>query len=261
MMAIKSQVFENIFITGASLGIGAALSGYYAVPGVTLGLLSRSAEELRDVAEHCRVKGAAVYTYVADVTDTQELKRCAMDFQSHAEGVDLVIANAGIRMEEDPENQEVAIPARIMDVNYMGVINTLSPFIPDIKKRKTGHLAVISSIAAFRGTPNSGAYSASKAAINVWTESLRLRLKPYGIFVSTPCAGFVKTAMTTSLGFWMPGILSAEEAARIIALTIRRRRRVVTFPWQSRMIWSFFRVLPGPLYDWLILWAKARQTP
>ena len=254
------MVFENIWITGASLGIGAALSNYYAAPGVTLGLLSRGAEQLEEVAVQCRKKGAVVYTYVADVTDADDSRRCALDFQSRVGPVDLVIANAGIRIEEDTDYQDVSVPARVMEVNYGGVINTFSPFIPAMKKRRSGHLAVISSIAAFRGTPNSGAYSASKAAINVWTESLRLRLSPHGICVSTLCAGFVQTAMTSSLDFWMPGILSPEEAAAIIASAIRRRKRSVTFPWQSKMIWTFFRALPGPLYDRLILWAKARQT-
>lgn len=255
------MTFENIWITGASRGIGAALSNHYAAPGVTLGILSRGAEQLKEVADQCREKGAVVYTYAADVTDALELRRCAMDFQSHVVCVDLVIANAGIRIEEDPENQETSIPANIMEVNYMGTINTFSPFIPTMKTRQSGHLAVISSIAAFRGTPNSGAYSASKAAINVWTESLRLRLSPYGICVSTLCVGFVQTDMTSSLDFCMPGILSAEDAARSAVLAIRQRRRLVTFPWQSRVIWTFFRMLPGPLYDWLILWAKARQIP
>jgi len=259
-MLIKPKVIKNIWITGASLGIGKALSDYYAEPGITLGLLSRGSDQLQEVADHCRRKGATVYTYVADVTDAQELRRCAMDFQSRVECVDLVIANAGIRIEEDMENQDCTIPARIMDVNYLGAINTFSPFIPVMKKRQSGHLVIISSIAAFRGTPNSGAYSASKAAINVWGESLRLRLKPYGICVSTLCIGFVKTAMTSSLEFWMPGILIAEKAAEMIAQAISRRKRMITVPWQSRMIWTFFRLLPGSIYDWLILWAKARQS-
>lgn len=259
-MAIKPTAFENIFITGASLGIGAALSKYYAAPGISLGLISRGKERLEEVAGQCRRKGAVAHTYVADVTAADDLRRCALDFQTRVEFVDLVIANAGIRVEEDTDYQDISASARVMEVNYVGVINTFSPFIPAMKKRRSGHLAVISSIAAFRGTPNSGAYSASKAAINVWTESLRLRLNPYGICVSTLCAGFVRTAMTSSLDFWMPGILNTEEAAAIIASAIRHRKRLVTFPWQSMMIWTFFRMLPGPLYDRLILWAKANQT-
>jgi short-subunit dehydrogenase len=252
-----SSTCENIFITGASRGIGAALSEFYAKPGVSLGLLSKGAEDLEAVASRCRTKGAVVHTYVGDVADAEHVARCASDFQSRVNFVDLVIANAGIRL-EDAEYLDTSIPARMMEVNYLGVVHTILPFIARMKERGSGHLAAMSSIGAYRGTPNSGAYAASKGAVNLWTEGLRLSLKPHGICVSTLCSGFVRTDMTKDLNFWMPGLLSPEEAANIIASAIHRRKRLVTFPWQAKMIWTLFRVLPGPLYDRLILWAKGR---
>jgi short-subunit dehydrogenase len=195
---------------------------------------------------------------VGDVIDAERIARCASDFQSRVRFVDLVIANAGIRIDEDPRRLDVSIPVQTMGVNYHGVIHTFLPFIEGMKERGSGHLAAISSIGSYRGTPNSGAYAASKGAVNLWTESLRLRLKPYGIYVSTLCSGFVRTDMTSSLKFWMPGLLSPEEAAAIIASVIDRRKRLVTFPWQVKIIWNLFRAMPGPLYDRLILWAKGR---
>ena len=260
MRASENGSYKNIWITGASLGIGASLSQFYAAPGICLGLLGRNAERLGEVAAKCREKGAQVYTYVADVTNADDLRKYSEDFQSHVGSADLVVANAGIRIEEDAEYRDGCIAAEVMGVNYLGVINTIIPFIAGMKERRSGHLAIISSISAFRGTPNSGAYSASKAAINVWAESLRQRLIPYGINVSVLCSGFVQTAMTSSLEFWMPGILSSGAAAEIIASAIRRRKRQVTFPWPSKIIWTVFRILPGRFYDTLILWAKARQT-
>ena len=175
----------------------------------------------------------------------------------HAKGVDIVIANAGIRGEEDQDCQDTHIPEEIMRVNYFGVVNTFSPFIRPMKAAGHGQLVVISSIASFRGTPNSGAYSASKAAVNVWSESLRLRLVAHGVGLTTVCLGFVNTAMTEGLPFWMPGILTSEEAAVLIAGKIRKKVRVAILPWQSRLIWNVFRILPGTIYDKLILWAKA----
>lgn len=248
-----------IWITGASSGIGEALSKRYAAPGTTLSLLARNEVELRSVAEYCRSQGAVVYEYLVDVCDVELMRKCANDFLGHIGSVDIVIANAGIRREEDEDCQKWQIPEEIMRVNYMGVINTFSPFIRAMKERYSGQLVVISSIGAFRGTPNSGAYSASKAAVNVWSESLRLRLVPYGVNVTTICMGFVATAMTEGLAFSMPGILTADEAANLIAKSIKSRKRVVTLPWQSRFIWTVFRVLPGVLYDKLILWAKSRH--
>jgi len=82
-------------------------------------------------------------------------------------------------------------------------------------------------------------------------------LIPHGVGLSTICLGFVNTAMTEGLPFWMPGILSPERAARLIAKNINNKRRVVTLPWPSKLIWSVFRILPGFAYDKLIILAKA----
>jgi short-subunit dehydrogenase len=245
-----------VFITGASSGIGAALGEFYARSGAILGLLARNGDELHSVAKRCRAKGAVVHEFVADVTDLPAMRKSAADLLELAGHVDIVIANAGIRGEEDPDCQDEQIPEQIVRVNYLGVINTFSPFIRPMKTQSSGQLVAISSIASFRGTPNSGAYSASKAAVNVWTESLRLRLISHGISLTTICLGFVDTAMTAGLPFWMPGILSPEKAAELIARSIEKRARIVTLPWQSRFIWTLFRILPGGLYDKLIIWAK-----
>lgn len=253
--------YKNIFITGASTGIGEALSIYYAAPGVTLGLVALNSEkQLETVAARCRDKGAEVCTYLADVSEGEVIKNCVMDFLSRIINVDLVIANAGVALIEDMDFLKTEIPMENMSVNYFGVINTFLPFLPAMKERRAGHLSVISSISSIRSTHNSGAYSASKAAINLWTEGLRLRLLPYGIPVTTLCVGFVDTAMTKGNSFWMPGIISAQEAAKLIASAIRRQKRLMILPWQSRIIWTFFHILPGRLYDIVINWAKAKQS-
>ena len=245
--------YKNIFITGASRGIGRALSEYYATTGVNLGILCLKHEkELEDVAVRCRDKGAKVYMYIADVSDQSAMKKCALDYLSRVDSIDLVVANAGIALVEDPDLFDSAIPAQDMAVNYLGMINTFFQFIPLMKKLRRGHLAVISSVASFRSTTNSGAYSASKAAINLWTEGLRLRLASYGICVTTVCVGFVDTAMTKGNSFWMPGIISAQVAAKLIASAIKRRKRLITLPWQQRFIWNFLRIMPDKVYDMLV---------
>lgn len=254
------MLYNNIFITGASTGIGEALSNYYAAPGVTLGLVSlNSDKQLEKVAVCCRNKGAKVYTYMSDVTDATALKRCALDFLGQVIIIDLIIANAGVCLQEDLDYADLKIPMQNMAVNYFGVINTIAPFLPAMKQRGIGHVAVISSISSLRGTHNSGAYSASKAAVNLWTESLRLRLMPYNIHVTTMCVGFVDTAMTKGISFRMPGIISAPKAAKLIASCIHRKKRLTVLPLKSKIIWNLLHILPGYVYDNLINWAKTRQ--
>lgn len=253
MNIVTSRV---ICITGAATGIGAALAEYYAQPGTILALFARKEGDLKYTTEKCKAKGADIIEYFADVTNIDAMRVSAADLLSRVEHVDIVIANAGVRGEEDIDCQDVKIPEEIMRVNYFGVINTFSPFIRAMKEKRRGQLVAISSIASFRGTPNSGAYSASKAALNVWTESLRLRLIPYKVSLTTICLGFVNTAMTEGLPFWMPGILTPEMAAVLIGKSIEKNARLVTIPWQSRFIWTCFRILPGTLYDGIIIWAK-----
>ena len=251
--------YQNIFITGASSGIGEALSILYAKQGVTLGLLSTNKlNTLEDVANRCRAEGAKVFTYNSDVSEKESITEFAFDFQSKVSGTILVIANAGVAFVEDSEFIDTEIPMQNMRVNYFGVINTLLPFIPHMKKNKTGHLVIISSISSLRSTHNSGAYSASKAAINLWSEGLRLRLRPYQIPVTTLCVGFVDTAMTKNNPFWMPGLISAAKAAQLISNAITRKKRLVTLPWQSGGLWTIFHLMPDAMYDWIIDWAKTR---
>lgn len=94
---MKNEYIRSIWITGASSGVGAALSELYAKPGVVMGLLARRKLELSVISERCRVKGAVVYEYVADVTDGRLLKKLSEDFLATVGHIDIVIANAGIR--------------------------------------------------------------------------------------------------------------------------------------------------------------------
>jgi short-subunit dehydrogenase len=175
--------------------------------------------------------------------------------------IDVVVANAGVAIVEYEEEERMleAAVANI-DVNYYGVINTFAPFLEQLRKQRSGSLVAISSNSALRATHNSGPYSASTAAVVLWTEGLRLRLRPYGVTVTTICPGFVATAMTKVNKFWMPGMISAEKAGRLISRHIDRKSRVAVLPWTSGGLWIAFSWMPGRLYDWLIDTAKRRMT-
>lgn len=248
---------KNIVITGASSGVGRALAIHYSRPDINLCLVARGiTADLSVVSELCRLRGATVYQFNADVSIEQDMIDVANSYIESVGSVDLVIANAGIREVEDDANQDSAIPRKVMEVNFFGVLNTIRPFLPIFKNQNKGQIAVISSIAAYRGMPNSGIYSASKAALNVWLESLRLRCYKNNLVVTVISLSFVNTLMTAKLPFWMPGLMEPEAAARKIGKAIAKKSRTTIIPWQSWIIWGCLVVMPNILFDKFILLAK-----
>jgi short-subunit dehydrogenase len=128
--------------------------------------------------------------------------------------------------------------------------------LPDMLRRGSGHLVGISSVAAFKGLPTAAAYSASKAGLNAYLESLRISLRRERIAVTAICPGFVRTEMTAGLA-WMPWALEADVAARRMVRAIARRRKVYCFPRRMR---ALMRVT-GWLPDWVMARAIPEQRP
>jgi short-subunit dehydrogenase len=238
----------HILITGASSGIGAALAQQYAVSSVRLSLHGRNAERIASVAESARQRGAVVNTQVGDVTNAAGMTACinACDAQ---QSLDLVIANAGISAGTSgrPESAEQA--RTIFAANLTGVLNTIHPAVPLMTARKRGQIAIISSLASFRGFPGAPAYCASKAAVRIYGEALRGGLAPYGVAVNVVCPGFIKTPMTDVNPFPMPLIMSAERAARIIQTGLAQDRARIAFPWLMYMGVRLLVGMPQGLLD------------
>lgn len=245
-----------IFITGASSGIGADLCKLYSGYGVKIALVGRNKLLLDKVAKKCTQKGAECHVYQGDVREDIQMAEIALDFIEKVGVPDIVIANAGVRFEEGDHFENKHACENNMKTNFFGVVNTFLPFIKFIVKKNKGHLVAISSIGSLRATPNSGAYSASKAAVNLWTEGLRLRLKKHNITVTNICLGFVDTNMTKDLDFWMPGILRSDTAAKKIIKSINKKKRSVIVPFIAKIIWGSFAYLPDVIYDHLILFLR-----
>jgi short-subunit dehydrogenase len=247
-----------IFITGASSGIGEALAYHYAAPGRTLGLVGRREAALRAVAERCRTRGAATACFSADVRDAAAIQDAASTFLIQAGGIDLVIANAGISRRDDECAEGAGIPRDVMATNFFGAVQTLMPFVPAMEDARSGSLVAISSVAGLRGLPNAGAYCASKAALNVWMESLRGRLGGR-VHVMTVCPGFVATAMTASNPFPMPWLLTSDQAATRISEAVRRGVPVLVFPFPMRWLMRVVKWVPPRLYDRLVVGLRSRR--
>ncbi|TVQ84251.1 MAG: SDR family NAD(P)-dependent oxidoreductase [Micavibrio sp.] len=241
--------FRNILITGASGGIGAALAAKFAAPKVTLLLTGRDKKRLQNTADACHARQAEVHTATADVTDKATMEALIAEWDKNFP-VDLVIANAGISKkgtEEDRESVE-----NVLNVNLNGVINTVYPLIPAMKQRRTGHIAVMSSLAGFRGMPTAVSYSTSKNAVRALGDALRPELKEHGINVTVICPGFIRTPLTDENPFPMPFLMEPERAAARIARGLEKGKRRIAFPWQMALCSQIFACLPPVLTDSLL---------
>ncbi len=240
----------SILITGASSGIGEALARHYARPGRFLALAGRHPERLEAVADACRTAGAEVETRVTDVSD-EEAMREWIEAIDDRYPLDLVIANAGIAVSPDRLTPLADATRRTFAVNVSGVFNTVHPALERMKGRHRGQIAIMSSIAGYRGLPAAAPYSASKVAVKAYGEALRGAY--WGrVEISVICPGFVESRMTAKNRFPMPFLMSGEKAARTIARGLARNRGVIAFPWPLVLLMRLLVCLPQPLSDWVL---------
>jgi short-subunit dehydrogenase len=243
----------SILITGASGGIGAALARAYARPGVTLALTARSAERLAAVAVACRSAGAEVESATLDITDAAAVAAWVAGAEQRRP-IDLAIANAGITggLPGDGSGESLADVHRLMGINFGGVCNTLHPLIPAMRRRRRGQLALMSSLAAFRGLPYSPAYCASKAALRAYGEALGTWLRPEGVEVSVVFPGFVDTPLAGHVTGPKPLQTTPERAAGIIRRRLGQGRPVIAFPFLLYAGVRILATLPTALADPLL---------
>lgn len=254
---------QRVFITGASSGLGAALAQRYAERGACVGLVARRAELLRELAASLP-NPERHRCYALDVTNHEALADAAADFIAATGGADVVIANAGISQGTLTEYAEdLPVFERIIDTNLIATVATFAPFIAMMKRQAAdGHacrLVGIASVAGIRGLPGAGAYSASKAAVISYCESLRVELRDSGVRVVTIAPGYIDTPMTRINPYPMPFLLPADQfAARALqAIDAGVSYRVI--PWQMGVVAKLMRLLPNWLFD--TLGAKAGRKP
>ena len=239
---------KSILITGASSGIGAALALVYAKPGVCLALSGRDRSRLDAVCESCRSAGANVVGTVIDIDDGDAVRQWLVS-SDEASPLDLVIANAGVSGGAAAGGEPSAQARAIFKTNIDGVLNTVHPATEMMLGRGAGQIAVMSSLASFRGYPGAPAYSASKAAVRVYGEALRGALAPAGVEVSVICPGYVRSRMTDKNSFPMPMLMDADRAAQIIRRGLERNRPRIAFPWSVYAVAWLLGALPLRVID------------
>jgi short-subunit dehydrogenase len=258
----------RIFITGASSGLGAALARHYAQQGAMLGLVARRGDKLQELADSLpNAKQHRIYSL--DVNDHAALATAAADFINATQGIDIVIANAGISRGTLTEYAEdLQVFEQVFATNVTATVATFAPFIATMQAQaKSGdkhcRLVGIGSVAGIRGLPGAGAYSASKAAVIRYCESLRVELKKSGIKVVTIAPGYIDTPMTQVNDYAMPFLMPANKFAQAAADTIAAGSSYRVIPWQMGVVAKILRLLPNALYDALFANAprKKRDLP
>jgi len=198
------------------------------------------------------VSGGLMSVVPADATDAGALNAAAAAAAEELGGLDVVVWCAGYWKRTDAARWDTADFARHVDVNLLGLNTVLGAVLPDMVKRRAGHVVGVASVAGYRGLPGSEAYGATKAAQTALLESLRASLLRRGVRVTTVSPGFVRTEMTEQNSFPMPFIVDADVAARAIADGLERGRAEIVFPWQMAVVMKAARLVPVRLWAHLV---------
>lgn len=251
------MTMQSLVITGASSGIGLALTRHYLVRGVKVAALARRTELLQSLLEEFP---SQLYCYSLDVRDTEAMQQAAEDFMRQVGIPDVVIANAGVSVGTLTEfPADIDAFQQVMDINVLGMVKTFQPFVAAMRAAQRGKLVGIASVAGVRGLPGASAYSASKAAAISYLESLRVELRNTGVQVVTICPGYIRTPMTAVNSYPMPFILEASDAAQRMAKVIATGTSLAVIPWQMGIVAWLLKHLPNWLYD--KLFAHAPHKP
>jgi short-subunit dehydrogenase len=166
--------------------------------------------------------------------------------------IDILIANAGVGYETSALKLDAASMARVIEVNLIGVSNSISAVLPGMIERSSGHIVAISSLASYRGIPRMLGYCASKSGVNAMMEGLRVEVARHGISTTLVCPGWIRTPLTEKIDAPMPKLMDCEPAVRQMINAIRRRKRFFAFPRSVAWRLSLLRWLPAAWSDWLI---------
>lgn len=239
--------YNVAFVTGASSGLGAGLVARLAARGTTVYAAARREEKLAALVD---AHGDKVIPVVLDVTDTDATVAAVREADDASGGLDLVVANAGVGGAKRAQKltwEDWVEPC--LKVNVMGAFATLTAVLPQMVERDRGHLVGMSSIAALRGFPASGAYSASKAGLSIFLETLRVDLEGTGVHVTTLQPGYIKTPLTEDNRRKMPFLMEYDAGVDTLMKAIDNKAREVTFPLPMATAAKASRWLPSALYD------------
>lgn len=250
---------KNIWLVGASAGIGRALTLHMAPRARNLFISARSVdglEELRDEASASGYTNIAVFPF--DVRDHKSAIEVMNKIKRDYSSLDMLFYNAGVYHPSNVLNFDLGEYMLQMEVNFggaMGVINAVLPHMlcQEMQNGRRGHIVGVSSVAAYRALPNAAAYGASKAALTYFLESMRMHVASKGVHVTVVSPGFVKTRLTEKNDFEMPFLMSPEAAAKCIIEGLESGKNEIHFPKKFSIFLKLLGLLPEPLYRALMI--------
>jgi NAD(P)-dependent dehydrogenase (short-subunit alcohol dehydrogenase family) len=243
-----SENQKKIWITGASSGIGKALALKFAKENWKVAISARRKKLLDQIAENENIS-----SFPLDVTDDSKVQEVVSNILNEFKDIDLCVFCSGAydpKLEQEINKQQIR---KIMDINFFGVLNCIKAVENYFKNKKGGQISIVSSVAAYRGLPNSSGYGPSKAALTNLTESLYFDFKKYNVRISLISPGFIKTPLTSQNTFNMPFIKSPEFAANKMYDGLTKGGAFeIHFPKELTLFLKFLRILPYRAYLFLI---------
>ncbi len=234
------------WVTGASAGIGRAVALKLAAAGWTVYATARGADKLAALAaEHPNIR-----VLPGDVTDRAAM-RDAVETIEASGPLALAILNAGVYHPMRAPGFDAEKAAQTFAVNLEGVSNALAPVLERLWERRTGCVALVASVAGYRGLPRAAPYAATKAGLIAMAESLAFDLAPRGVRISVINPGFVRTEATSVNDFKMPFLMETDDAAARIVGGLGRPGFEIAFPLRFALILKALRLLRPRSYFWI----------
>ncbi len=240
---------KTIWITGGSTGIGKALALKFADKGWNVAISARREHLLKEISD----KNENISAFPLDVTDQNNCKEVFNQIQNKFENIDICFFSTGTWDPKKEKDIDVEQIENVFKVNFFGTLNSIKAVENYFKNKKSGTITIVSSIAGYRGLPNSTGYGPSKSALNNLAESLYFDFGKSNVRVCLVSPGFIKTPMTDKNDFKMPFLKTPEYAAeKIYEGLINKNSFEIHFPKSLTLILKILSFLPNKIYFGLI---------
>ena len=249
-LGMNHFIDKKIWVIGASSGIGEACAKALLAKGAKIALSSRRVERLNQIAATGEIGQTLVIPL--DVTNDTQFKDAYNSILDIWGRIDLLLFVSGMYVPLRADQFDIKLAEQTIDANLLGPMRAVALVLPEMLKAKSGHIAIVGSVAGYSGLPKALAYGPSKAAIINFCENLYYDLLPTGVSVHMISPGFVATEATAQNDFEMPALISAEEAAQEILNGIEKGEFDIHFPKRFSRFLKFLRILPYPIYFWIV---------